>query len=94
MLHYNKQLLAKRKGCEFRISGRKIRAYRALLIAGEGLRDDEAVEGAGAGAEAGGDHVVDDVGDAGGVALTGALHELLHEGEPQPLLRRRHRGAR
>lgn len=50
------------------------------------MSDDETVEGARAGGEAGGDHVVDDVGDARGVAVPGAFHELLHEGEAEALL--------
>lgn len=57
-------------------------------MAVEGVSDDEAVEGARAGGEAGGDHVVDDVADADGVAVPGAAHELLHKGEAEALLGR------
>lgn len=51
------------------------------------MSDDQAVEGAGTGGETGGDHVVDDVGDADGVAVSGAGHELLHEDQAEASLR-------
>lgn len=57
------------------------------------MGDDEPVEGAGAGGEPGGDHVVDDVRHAGGVATPGALHQLLHEGEPEASLDSGHRDS-
>lgn len=51
------------------------------------MSDDQAVEGAGTGGETGGDHVVDDVGDADGVAVSGAGHELIHEDQAEASLR-------
>jgi hypothetical protein len=64
-------------------------AYGALEVCIEGVGDNQAVEGAGARGEASGNHIVDDMGDTDRVALPGALHELLHEGEPKALLSRR-----
>lgn len=43
-----------------------------------------------AGAESRSNHIVDDIRHARGVAVPGALHELLHEGESQTLLHGRH----
>lgn len=50
------------------------------------MSNDQAMEGAGTRAEASGDHVIDDVSDANGVAVPGAVHKLLHEGEAKGLL--------
>lgn len=58
-------------------------AYRGLLVGVEDVGDNQGVEGAGAGGEASGNHVVDDVGDADGVVVAGTLHELLHETEAE-----------
>lgn len=68
-------------------------AYGALLVGIEGVGDNQAVEGAGPGVEACGNHVVDDLGDTKRVTVPGALHELLHEGEPKALLDRRGGGG-
>lgn len=60
--------------------------YRALGVAREGVGDDEAVERAGPRGEPCCDHVVDDAGRAGGIATASAVHQFLHEGEPQIFL--------
>lgn len=68
-------------------------AYGALEVCIEGVGDNQAVERAGARGEASGNHVVDDLGDTERVAAPGALHELLHEGEPKALLGGRYDGG-
>lgn len=62
--------------------------YGAFRVAGENVGGDEAVEGARAGGEPRGDHVVDGIRDPRGVRGARALRELLQEGEAQALLHR------
>lgn len=51
------------------------------------MSDDQSMERARSRAESGGDHVVNDVGDADGITIPGAAHELLHESEAEAFLR-------
>lgn len=60
--------------------------YRPLGVSVESVSYDQAVEGARAGGEAGGDHVVNDIRDSIGVAIASPDHELLHESQAEVLL--------
>ena len=61
------------------------------MIGIESVGHDQGVEGAGARGEAGGNHVVNHLGDGERVAVSRSLHELFHEDEAEALLRRRSR---
>ena len=59
------------------------------MIGIESVGDDQGMEGAGAGSEASGNHVVNDSRDGERVAVPGVFHELFHEDEAEALLSRR-----
>lgn len=58
-------------------------SYRSLFVAVESVRHNQAMKRPRARVEAGGNHVVDEFGDGGGVTVPGAVHELLHEAEAE-----------
>lgn len=63
-----------------KLIGRRRGTYGSFGVAGEDVRGDEAVEGAWAGGEPRGDHVIDGIGHTHGVGSPRALRELLQEG--------------
>lgn len=66
------------------------KTHGTVVVADEDIGDDQAMEGARAGGESGGGHVVNDLGNPVDVAVASALHQLFHEDQPQPFLGARH----